>query len=101
MSARTPGCSKVLGELTAEQKKELKLTHGLLVGTVRGSAARGDLRPGDVILALVNKGSSSDVRSVEQFNSQLAALDRNATLTLLVRRGEQQTYITLKAIGDK
>ena len=91
----------VLGELTAEQKKELKLTHGLLVEDVRGSAARGDLRPGDVILALVNKGSSSDVRSVEQFNSQLAALDRNATLTLLVRRGEQQTYITLKAIGDK
>ncbi len=91
----------VLNELTAEQKKELKVSGGLIVEDVRGSAARAELRPGDVILALVHKGVSSDLKSVEQFSKQLAQLDKNATITLLVRRGDMQTYITLRGFGDK
>lgn len=91
----------VLSELSAEQKKELKLSHGLLVDDVRGSAARGDLRPGDVILSLVHKGVSHEIKGGDQFNALLAGIDRNATLTLLVRRGEQQTYITLRSVSEK
>ncbi len=89
----------VLSELTTEQKKELKVSGGLLVEDVRGSAARAELRPGDVILALVHQGVSAEVKSVEQFNKQLAQLDKSATITLLVRRGEMQTYITLTLRG--
>jgi serine protease Do len=59
------------------------------------------LRPGDVILAVVHKGSSTEARTVDQFNKFLSQLDKSATITLLVKRGEQQTYITLKNIGDK
>jgi len=91
----------VLSELTAEQKKELKVGGGVVVEEVRGSAVRAELRPGDVILGLVQKGVSTDVKSVEQFNKQLAQLDKNATVTLLVRRGEMQTYITLRNVADK
>jgi serine protease Do len=91
----------VLSELTAEQKKELRIADGLLVEDVRGNGGRTDLRPGDVILALVHKGSSTEVRSVEQFNRLLAQFDKASTITLLVRRGEMQTYITIRGVGDK
>jgi hypothetical protein len=35
-------------------------------------------------------------RSVAQFNELLQGLDKNATITLLVRRGDSQTFITIK-----
>jgi serine protease Do len=89
----------VLSELTAEQKKELKLANGLLVDDVRGNGGRTDLRPGDVILALVHKGASTEARSVEQFNKLLSQFDKTSTITLLVRRGEMQTYITIRGVG--
>ena len=90
----------VLSELSAEQKKELKLGAGLLVEEVRNGATHGDLRPGDIILALISRGAQNEVKSVEQFNKLLATLDKAATLTLLVRRGENQTFITLKGLGE-
>ena len=91
----------VLNELTADQKRDLKMSSGLLVEDVRANGSRADLRPGDVILAVVHKGSSTEASSVDQFNKLLSQLDKSATITLLVKRGEQQTYITLKGIGDK
>ena len=91
----------VLSELSPEQKRELKIANGLLVEDARANGSRGDLRPGDVILAVVHKGSSTEARTVDQFNKFLSQLDKSATITLLVKRGEQQTYITLKNIGDK
>lgn len=91
----------VLSELSPEQKRELKIANGLLVEDVRTNGSRADLRPGDVILAIVHKGSSTEARTVDQFNKFLSQLDKSATITLLVKRGEQQTYITLKNIGDK
>ena len=89
----------VLSELTAEQKKELKLANGLLVEDVRGNGGHADLRPGDVILALVHKGVSTEARSVEQFNKLVSQFDKTSTITLLVRRGEMQTYITIRGVG--
>ena len=90
-----------MSELSPEQKRELKIANGLLIEDVRANGSRTDLRPGDVILAVVHKGSSTEASSVDQFNKLLSQLDKSATITLLVKRGEQQTYITLKGIGDK
>ena len=91
----------VLSELSSEQRKQLGVEHGLLVEEVRNGASRADLRQGDVILALVNKGSQTDIKTVEQFNGLLAKFDRTSTLTLLVRRGDAQTFISIKGVGDK
>ena len=91
----------VLSELSPEQKRELKIANGLLIEDVRANGSRTDLRSGDVILAVVHKGSSTEASSVDQFNKLLSQFDKSATITLLVRRGEQQTYITLKGLGDK
>ena len=90
----------VLSELTSEQKQELKIANGLLIEDVR-NGSRADLRPGDVILAAVQKGVSTEAKTVEQFNKALSQFDKSAAITLLVKRGEQQTYITLKGALDK
>lgn len=91
----------VVSELSAEQKRELKVTGGLLVEDIRGNAARADLRPGDVILSLISRGVSTEIKSVDQFNKLLAQFDKAANVTLLVRRGEMQTFVTIKGLPEK
>ncbi|HNC51954.1 MAG TPA: DegQ family serine endoprotease [Accumulibacter sp.] len=99
---RTPNrLGLVVSELTAEQKRELKVGGGLLIEDVRNNAARVDLRPGDVILALIARGESIEIKTLEQFNRLLAQLDKAANVTLLVRRGELQTFVTIKGLADK
>jgi len=91
----------IVSELTTEQKRELKVSGGLLVEDIRGNTARADLRPGDVILSLISRGVSNDLKSVEQFNKLLSQLDKGSNVTLLVRRGEIQTFVTIKGLPDK
>ena len=62
----------VLSELSPEQKRELKIVSGLLVEDVRGNNGRTDLRPGDIILAAVVKGSNAEAKTVDQFNKLLS-----------------------------
>ena len=91
----------VLSPLNAEQKKQLGIQHGLVVDEVRNAGTRTELRQGDVILSVISKGSQVDIKSVSQFNDLLQGLDKSATITLLVRRGDAQTFITIKGLGDK
>ncbi len=88
----------VLADLTTGQKRELKLDSGVLVEEVRGANGRGEIRAGDVLLALISKGMTTEIKSVEQFNRLVSQLEKGANLTLLVRRGEMQTFVTLKGI---
>lgn len=90
----------VLVELSAEQKKELSLDHGLLVTDVRAGAAP-ELRKGDVLVTLVYKGRHTDLKSVEQFSKLLAGMDKNAVITLRLRRGEGTAFVTIAGLGDK
>ncbi|KFB75973.1 MULTISPECIES: DegQ family serine endoprotease [Candidatus Accumulibacter] len=91
----------VVSELTAEQKRELKVNGGLLIEDVRNNAARVDLRPGDVILALITRGENIEIKSSDQFNRLLAQFDKSANVTLLVRRGELQTFVTIKGLTER
>jgi serine protease Do len=90
----------VLSEVGAEQKKQLGIRHGLVVEEVR-EGSRGELRQGDVILAMIQHGVQTELRSVEQFNALLAKLDKAGAITLLVRRGDSQTFVTIKGLQDK
>lgn len=89
----------VVSELTADQRRELKIGGGLLIEDVRGGTSRADLRPGDIILALISKGATTEVKTVEQFNKLLAQFDKSASVTLLVRRGDMQTFVTIKGMN--
>ena len=86
---------------TAEQKRALGIQHGLIVEDVRNGGTRTDLRSGDIILSLISKGSQTDIKSLAQFNELLQGFDKSATITLLVRRGDAQTFITIKGLSDK
>jgi serine protease Do len=90
----------VLGEPTAEQKRQMGIRNGLVVEEVR-EGSRGELRQGDVILAVIQRGAQVEIRSVEQFNTLLAKYDKGSSITLLVRRGETQTFVTIKGADDK
>ena len=91
----------VVSELSREQQRELKINGGLLVGEVRGNGARADLRAGDIILALIARGENIEIKSVGQFNKLLGQFDKGANITLLIRRGELQTFVTIKGLPDQ
>ena len=85
-----------LSELTADQRRELGIDHGLLVEEVTGDAARAGIRVGDVILA-VNNGK---VATVEAFRKAIGAVPKGKSAAILVRRGEGSLYIPLKISGE-
>ncbi|MEQ1662262.1 MAG: DegQ family serine endoprotease [Thiobacillus sp.] len=85
-----------LSELTVDQRRELKIDHGLLVEEATGDAARAGIRTGDVILA-VNNGK---VVTVDAFRKALAAVPTGKSAAILVRRGDGSLYIPLKISGE-
>jgi serine protease Do len=85
----------VVSELSEKQREKLNVTSGLLVEDVRENS-RGDFRPGDVLLAMIVKGVNTELKSVEQFNKLLAQTDKASSMTLLVRREDQQVFVTIK-----
>jgi serine protease Do len=90
----------VVTELSAEQRNSMKLSGGLVVTDVRPDA-KAEVRKGDVLLTMVHKGQHTELKSVDQFNKLLAGLDKNAVLTLQVRRGESTAFVTISGLTDK
>jgi serine protease Do len=85
----------VLSDLTDEQKKELEIKNGVVVDEINGTA-RGDIQPGDVIVAVISRGASIEARNAEQVNAQIAKLEKGSSVTFLLRRGDRQFYSTIK-----
>src|SRR5436190_7393622 len=91
----------VVAELSAEQKKELRLSGGLVVTEVKPDARASDVRKGDILLTVVHKGQHTELKSVDQFNKLLSGLDKAAVITLQVKRGEQMAFVTISGLTDK
>jgi serine protease Do len=86
----------VLSDLTDEQRKAVDLpSGGVLVEDVVG-VVRGNVQPGDVILAIIQRGTPVDAKSAAQVNDYFAKVDKSASVTLQMRRGDQTFYTTLK-----
>jgi serine protease Do len=66
---------------------------------VRGTAARADLKAGDILIALISKGATTELKTVDQFSKLLGQFEKGSNVTLLVRRGEMQTFVTIKNIN--
>lgn len=81
-----------LTDLTDAQRKELKISGGVLVESVQGAAARAGIVRGDVILAVNNQ----DVKSVEQFRQLMGGFDKGRIVALLIRRGTNALYIPFR-----
>jgi serine protease Do len=90
----------VLSDLTDDQKKELEIKNGVVVEDIAG-AARGDIQPGDIIVAVISRGASIEAKSAEQVNGLIAKLEKGSSVTLLLRRGDQQFFSTIRLVnGD-
>jgi serine protease Do len=89
----------VVSELSSDQKRDLKMSSGLVVDEVRPGGPRADLRQGDIIIAVIAKGATTEIKTVEQFNKVLSQFEKGSNVTLLIRRGEMQTFVTVKGIN--
>jgi len=85
----------VLSDLTDEQKKELEVKSGVVVEDIVG-VVRGNVQPNDVILAIIQRGQPIEAKSAAQLNELLAKLDKGASVTLQLKRGENTFYATLR-----
>ncbi len=81
-----------LSELTADQRKELNISGGLLVEDAQGPAAKAGIRRGDVVLALNNH----DIQSVDQLNQLMSQYERARSVALLVKRGDGAIYVPIR-----
>jgi serine protease Do len=90
----------VLSDLTDEQKKEADVKIGVLVEDVAPSV-RGNIQAGDVIIAIMNRGVATEAKSAAQVNEYLSKLEKGASVTLQMKRGEQQFFATLRALNGE
>ncbi|MGV0959479.1 MAG: DegQ family serine endoprotease [Limnohabitans sp.] len=82
----------VLSDLTAAQKKELRVRGGVVVDSAADAAARAGIQEGDLILAVAN----TEVTSVKEFEAVVARLDKSRPVSLLVRRGDGAQYVLIR-----
>ena len=86
----------VLQEPSREQKREAGVERGALINEVAGVASRAELRPGDLITGLIVAGAYSEVMSAEQLNRTVNTMAKGRAVTLLVRRGEAQSFVAMR-----
>jgi serine protease Do len=79
-------------ELTAEQKKALKVSNGVVVEAADGAALAAGIGPGDVILRVNN----TDITTVKVFNDTVAKLDMKKAVALLIRDEQGTRFITFR-----
>lgn len=81
-----------VSDLSAAQKRELKIDAGVLVEVAEGRAASAGIQQGDLILQINN----AEVTSAAQFNGLVAKLDAKKPVAILVRRDNASQYLVIK-----
>ena len=85
----------LLSELTAEQRKDLGISGGLLIEEAQGPALKAGIRRGDVLMAINNQ----DVKSIDQINQLMAQYEKARSVALLIKRGDGSLYVPLRLDG--
>lgn len=79
-----------VSEIPEQQKRALKLDHGVLVHDAQGPAARAGIAPGDLILRV----NDVAIKSVAQLQT-LVKQNAGKSIALLIRRGPATLFIPL------
>ena len=79
-------------ELTAAERRELKLGGGVRVEDVAGPSAAAGVRPGDVIVGVGNQA----VSGVREFERAIADWPKGRPLGLLIRRGDWAQWVLVR-----
>ena len=91
-AAKTDKLGLAVKEVSAEQRKALKVTGGVAVEAADGAALAAGVGPGDVILRVNNV----DVANVKTFNEAVAKLDAKKPVALLIRDENGTRFITFR-----
>ena len=89
-----------VGAIDADDRKQMGLRagEGVQITDITGeAAAQAGLRPGDVILRVDQKA----VGSVADFRAATQGVKAGSTVLLLVRRGDQSSFIGITVPGRK
>ena len=81
-----------VSDLSAANRKDLQVAGGVLVDDVDGVAEGAGLQAGDLITQLNN----APVVDARQFNAAVAKLDPKKRSVLLVRRGDNAQFVSLR-----
>jgi serine protease Do len=81
-----------VSELTADQKKEMRVKGGVKVDASADAAARAGIREGDVITQVGNV----EIGSVREFEAAIAKLDRSKSTPIYVRRGDLAAILVIR-----
>ena len=84
-------------ESNEEEKKDLKLRSGLKIEQNTGTSRA--LQEGDVILSMINKGVTTDLRTVDQLNQLLAKAETGSSVTFQIRRGDSTAFLSMR-VGE-
>ena len=90
--AKTDKLGLAVKELTADQKKALKVANGVTVEAADGAALAAGVGPGDVIMRINN----TEITSVKGFNDVVAKLDVKKPVALLIKDEQGQRFITFR-----
>jgi serine protease Do len=63
-----------------------------------GAAARAEIMPGDVVLSMVVGGQQHALDTLEDFERMAAELKAGQQVTLLIRRADTTSYVSLRAV---
>jgi serine protease Do len=81
-----------VSDLTAAQRKDMKIDGGVLVDSSTGAAAAAGIKPGDILMQMNN----AEVRDAASFNAMTAKLDPKKSVAVLVRRESTTRYVVIK-----
>jgi len=76
-------------EMSPEQRKQLDVKGGVLVGGVQGAAAKAGIQRGDVVIAV----NGEQVESVTQFRGLVDKVSEGKPVALLIQRGDARIYV--------
>ena len=82
----------MVSDMSAAQKKEMRVRGGVVVDSAADGAARAGILEGDLILAVANM----EVSSVKEFESVVSKLDKSRPVSLLIRRGDAAQYVLIR-----
>ena len=82
-------------ELTANEKRDLKLGGGVFVVSAQGPAAAAGLREEDVIVGVGNQ----QVAGLKDFETVVAGLRKDRPVSVLIRRGDWAQYALIRPVS--
>jgi len=76
-------------DLNSQQREQLDVKGGVVVGSVQGPAARAGIQRGDVVIAV----NGEEVESASQFKGLVDKAQPGKPLALLIQRGDNRIYV--------